>query len=53
MDYSEKGRKYSSVREMKRTMRKKPKKVAVIVATDRSGNIYSETLIAKSEARRH
>jgi transposase-like protein len=39
MDYSEKGRKYSSVKEMKQSIRKKPKKVAVIVATDRCGNI--------------
>jgi transposase-like protein len=39
MDYSEKGRKYSSAKEMKQTLRKKPKKVALIVATDRSGNI--------------
>ncbi len=52
MDYSEKGRQYSSVKEMKRAMRKKPKKVAVIVATDRSGNILfrnTESNRAKQE----
>jgi transposase-like protein len=52
MDYSEKGRQYSSVKEMKRAMRKKPKKVAVIVATDRSGNILfrnTESSRAKQE----
>ena len=48
MDYSEKGRKYSSVKEMKQSIRKKPKKVAVIVATDRCGNI----LFRNTESKR-
>jgi transposase-like protein len=51
MDYSEKGRKYSSVKEMKRAMRKKPKKVAVIVATDRSGNILFRNTESKRAKR--
>jgi hypothetical protein len=51
MDYSEKGRKYSSVKEMKRAMRKKPKKVAVIAATDRSGNILFKNTESKRAKR--
>jgi len=51
MDYSEKGRKYSSVREMKRAMKKKPKKVAVIAATDRSGNILFKNTESKRVKR--
>jgi hypothetical protein len=39
MNYSEKGKKRRDKKELKKLMKKKPKKVAVLAATDRSGNI--------------
>ncbi|MGB4003148.1 MAG: IS1595 family transposase, partial [Bacteroidales bacterium] len=39
MDYSEKGRIYKNVEELKRARKQKPKKVAVLAATDRAGNL--------------
>ena len=37
MDYSEKGRIYKNVEELKLARKQKPKKVAVLAATDRAG----------------
>ncbi|MBK6934978.1 MAG: hypothetical protein IPH17_07980 [Bacteroidales bacterium] len=39
MDYSEKGRIYKNAEELKRARKQKPKKVAVLAATDRAGNL--------------
>ena len=37
IDYSEKGRIYKNAEELKRARKQKPKKVAVLAATDRAG----------------
>ena len=39
MNYSEKGRKFKSKEEYQRAKRKKHPKVAILVVTDREGNL--------------
>ena len=52
MDYSEKGRIYKNAEELKRARKQKPKKVAVLAATDRSWQlVVSKNLKAKAKFR--
>ena len=44
MNYSEKGKKRRDKKELKKLTKKKPEKVAIIAATDRSGNILFKKL---------
>jgi len=44
MNYSEKGKKKREKKELKKLKKKKPEKVAVLAATDRSGNILFKKL---------
>jgi len=44
MNYSEKGKKRRDKKELKKLKKKKPEKVAVLAATDRSGNILFKKL---------
>jgi transposase-like protein len=44
MNYSEKGKKKREKKELKKLKKKKPEKVAIIAATDRSGNILFKKL---------
>ncbi|HOB26551.1 MAG TPA: IS1595 family transposase [Bacteroidales bacterium] len=44
MNYSEKGKKRRDKKELKKLKKKKPEKVAIIAATDRSGNILFKKL---------
>ena len=44
MNYSEKGKKIRDKKELKKLKKKKPTKVAVLAATDRSGNILFKKL---------
>jgi len=47
MDYSEKGRIYKNAEELKRARKQKPKKVAVLAATDRAGNLLFKKFESK------
>jgi len=47
MNYSEKGRIYKNAEELKRARKQKPKKVAVLAATDRAGNLLFKKFESK------
>jgi len=53
MNYSEKGKKKRDKKELKKLKKKKPMKVAVIAATDRSGNILFKKLEDKRVQAEH
>jgi transposase-like protein len=53
MNYSEKGKKKRDKKEVKKLKKKKPTKVAVLAATDRSGNILFKKLEDKRVQAEH
>ena len=53
MNYSEKGKKRRDKKELKKLKKKKPEKVAVLAATDRSGNILFKKLEDKRVQAEH
>ena len=53
MNYSEKGKKKRDKKELKKLKKKKPTKVAVLAATDRSGNILFKKLEVKRVQAEH
>jgi len=53
MNYSEKGKKKRDKKELKKLKKKKPTKVAVLAATDRSGNILFKKLEDKRVQAEH
>ncbi|HOJ24714.1 MAG TPA: IS1595 family transposase [Bacteroidales bacterium] len=53
MNYSEKGKKKREKKELKKLKKKKPTKVAVLAATDRSGNILFKKLEDKRVQAEH
>ena len=53
MNYSEKGKKKRDKKEVKKLKKKKPTKVAVLAATDRSGNILFKKLEDKQVQADH
>ncbi|MFY9417621.1 MAG: IS1595 family transposase, partial [Bacteroidales bacterium] len=53
MNYSEKGKKRRDQKELKKLKKKKPEKVAVLAATDRSGNILFKKLEDKRVQAEH
>ncbi|HQC59283.1 MAG TPA: IS1595 family transposase, partial [Bacteroidales bacterium] len=53
MNYSEKGRKKRDKKDLKKLKKKKPTKVAVLAATDRSGNILFKKLEDKRVQAEH